>query len=869
MLLERDAFLDQLNAAHAAAAAGEGSVALVSGEAGIGKSTLVDVFAGRACASGTPTRVLSGACDALYTPRPLGPLLDIARHAQGPLRELARNGADRERLFAAFLDELSRPSAVTVAVFEDAHWADEATLDLLKFVARRIRHTRGLLVLTFRDDELDSAHPLRRLLGEFPRASVRRLRLTPLSAGAVARLAAAAGRAAGDLHDATGGNPFFVTEVLATGDDGIPTSVRDAVLARAAGLSHDARAVLDLVSVVPGRTGRRLFDRVLAGRASALEDTLSAGLLRATRETVSFRHEIARRAWEDSLEPGRAAQLHAAVLRALSEDPAETGVLPRMVHHADRCADVATVLRLAPAAGREAAQLGAHREAAAHYGSALRHAGHLDPAQRADLLDAWSYEVHLRGRIDEAIRAREESLALWRQAGDRLREGDALRWLSRLTWFEARHDDAAAYAADAIRVLEPLGPSHELAMAYSTRAQLHILDEERHLASEWGDRAVAMAEALDDPEALVHALTNAACLDPGASREMQERAVRLAQRHGLHEHAMRAFTWLIGDAIVEQNYTLAEPFLDEALAYADARDLDTFSLYLRGWRARMLVEQGRLADAESAALDVLRREHASRVVRIPALAALATVRVRRGDTDARDLLEEALASALSTGELQRIAPVAVARAEAAWYRNDMEAVRAEAMRAWPSALEADSPWDIGRLAVWLRRAGALAEPPTRELPLPFAAELAGDWREAAAAWGRLGCPWERAMALSEGDVSAQREAFIIFDRLGARRAAARVRSLLRRRGVHGLPRGPRRSTRANPANLTRREMEVLDLLAEGLSNREVAERLFLSTRTVDHHVSALLRKLHVRSRAAAVAMAKEWRKGDPGTGRLP
>lgn len=864
MLLERASFLDELHDAHAAAAAGEGSVALVSGEAGIGKSTLVDAFVERVRASRPQSRILSGACDALFTPRPLGPLLDMARAAQGRLRELAQSGADREQLFAAFLEELSRPPAATVAVFEDAHWADEATLDLLKFVARRIRHTRGLLVLTFRDDELDATHPLRWLLGELPPASVRRLRLAPLSAAAVARLAAAAGRAAGDLYTATGGNPFFVTEMLASEDDGIPASVRDAVLARAARLPHDARAVLDLVSVVPGRTERRLLDRVLEGRTSALDDTLSAGLLRATREMVSFHHEIARHAWEDALEPGRAAQLHACVLQALAEDPSENGVLPRMVHHADRCGDVATVLHLAPAAGHEAARLGAHREAAAHYASALRHADNLDPAQRAGLLDAWSYEVHLRGRIDEAVRAREDALALWRQVGDRRREGDALRWLSRLTWFEARRDDAAAYAAEAIEVLEPLGPCHELAMAYSTRAQLHILDEERHLASEWGDRAVAMAEALNDPEALVHALTNAACLEPGASREMQERAARLAQRHGLHEHAMRAFTWLICDAIVEQNYALAEPFLDEAIAYADARDIDTFSLYLRGWRARMLVETGRLPEAESAAHEVLCREHASRVVRLPALTALATVRVRRGDADAQELLDEALATALSTGELQRIAPVAVARAEAAWIRNDNEGVRAEAMRAWPSALNADSRWDIGRLAIWLRRSGAPVDLPARELPAPFAAELAGNWREAAAEWDRLGCPWERAMALSEGDVSAQREALAILDTLGAPRAAARIRRKLRRRGVRGLPRGPRRSTRANPANLTQRQMEVLDLLAQGLSNREIADRLFLSTRTIDHHVSALLRKLNVRSRVAAAAAANEWRRGTSG-----
>lgn len=874
MFLERDAFLNELNAAYTSAAGGQGTVVLVSGEAGIGKTTLVERFVARVGQTDSGARTLWGACDALFTPRALGPLLDMARQTQGPLRELVRSGVDRERLFAGLLDELTRTSSPTVAVFEDVHWADEATLDLLKFVARRIRRTRGLLVLTFRDDEVDATHPLRRVLGELPANAVRRLRLPPLSATAVAHLAAAAGRAAADLHGATGGNPFYVTEVLATTGGDIPASVRDAVLARAAQLSSAASAVLDVVSIVPGRTERWLLDRVLEAHAQssahaqsnahaqssasgAVEEGVSAGLLRATRDAVSFRHELARRAWEDSIEAGRAAELHALVLRALERSPdGEAGLLPRLVYHAARSGDAATVLRLAPAAAREAAAMGAHREAAAHLAGALEHAGATAPAQRAELLDAWSYEVHLGGRIADAVRAREEALALWREIGDRRREGDTLRFLSRLAWFEGRREDAATYAAEAVGVLEPLGPSHELAMAYSTRAQLHILAEERHLAPEWGDRAVAMAEALDDPEALVHALTNAACLEPGASREMQARATRLAQQHGLHEHALRAFTWLICDAVTEQDYALAEGYLAEALDYAEARDIDAFAFYLRGWRARIRTEQGRLQEAADDALDVLRREGIPTVVRLPALTALATVQTRRGEPGAQELLDEALERALATGELQRIAPAAVARAEAAWLHDDADAVRTEVMRAWPLAVRADSSWDVGRLAAWLRRARALDEVPA-DAPGPFAAELSGRWREAADAWQQRGCPYEQALALAEGDEPAQRQALAILDGIDAKPAAARVRSELLRAGARGLPRGPRASTRANPANLTNRQLDVLALLEEGLSNREIGKRLFISTRTVDHHVAALLRKLNVDSRTGAARAARE------------
>jgi DNA-binding CsgD family transcriptional regulator len=777
----------------------------------------------------------------------------MARQASGPLREITRTGADRERLFAALLDELARPGAPAIAVFEDVHWADEATLDLLKFVARRIRRTTALAVLTFRDDEVAASHPLHRLLGELPPASVHRIALPPLSESAVTRLAAVSGRAGREVHRATGGNPFYVTEVLATAGRGIPASVRDAVLARGARLSADARAVLDVVSVVPGAAERWLVEELAGSRAAAAEECARAGLLRSAHDTVSFRHELARQAWEGALDPVHAAALHGRMLAAMQERRA--AMLPRLVYHAHRSGDAATVLRLAPAAAREAAALGAHREAAAHYESALRYATGADPAERAALLDAWSYEAHLGGRIAEAVRAREEALALWREVKDARREGDTLRWLSRLAWFEGRRDDAATYADAAIRVLEPLGAGHELAMAYSARAQLHILAEERHLAPAWGDRAIAMAEALGDTEALVHALTNAACLEPGSSRQMQVRAVRLAQEHGMHEHAMRAYAWLISDAVTEQEYPLAEGFLEEALAYAEDRDLDAFALYLRGWRARMRAEQGRLEEAAAEAAEVLRRENTSAVVRLPSLTALGTVLARRGEPGAGEILDEALALARATGELQRLAPVACARAEAAWLANDAAGVRAEVMHAYRLAQRAGSRWDVARLETWLRRAGAL-DAPAGDAPGPFAASRQRP-ASSAAAWQAAGCPYERALALADGDEAAQREAVALLDALGARPAAALVRSRLASRGVRGVPRGPRPSTRANPAGLTNREVEVLSLLAEGLSNREIARRLFLSTRTVDHHVSALLRKLDAGTRMRAARMARE------------
>jgi DNA-binding CsgD family transcriptional regulator len=232
------------------------------------------------------------------------------------------------------------------------------------------------------------------------------------------------------------------------------------------------------------------------------------------------------------------------------------------------------------------------------------------------------------------------------------------------------------------------------------------------------------------------------------------------------------------------------------------------------------------------------------------------VRVRRGDPGAGEVLDEARRLAAATGELQRIAPVAAARAEAAYLAGEPAQAREEAHAAYALAVGHDNPWALGELAYWMWRAGALAEPPPG-CAEPYALQMRGEWRAAAAAWERIGCPYERAVALAEGDdVEAQLDALRVFEQLGAEPAAAGLRQSLRARGVRGIPAGPRPSTRGNPANLTRRQLEILELLTQGLSNADIAAQLFIATKTVDHHVSAILGKLGVHSRGVAAAVAR-------------
>src|SRR6266700_450565 len=181
-LLERDHCFNQLSELLRMATTGNGRTVLISGEAGIGKTVLVEQFVNRYC---NESGLLWGSCEALFTPRPLGPLYDIATQTQGHLSTLMSRDTERPTLFSAFLDELQKRPLPTIVVFEDVHWADEATLDLIKFLGRRIPHLPVLFLVMYRENELSPDHPLRSVIGDLPGKAVARLRLTPLSEQAV------------------------------------------------------------------------------------------------------------------------------------------------------------------------------------------------------------------------------------------------------------------------------------------------------------------------------------------------------------------------------------------------------------------------------------------------------------------------------------------------------------------------------------------------------------------------------------------------------------------------------------------------------------------------------------------------------------
>jgi DNA-binding CsgD family transcriptional regulator/tetratricopeptide (TPR) repeat protein len=848
MLLERTPALEALAALRQQSSAEGGRVVLIAGEAGIGKTSLLRAFASDA---------LWGACDPLVAPRPLGPLHDIAPGLGAGLPALLARETGRVELFGALLDALGR--VPRCLVFEDLHWADEATLDLLAWLGRRIERTRTLLLGSYRDDEIGAGHPLRRVLGALPGAA--RIALPRLSQDAVRRLCGTRSDDASSLHRVSGGNPFFVTELLAlNGAHGVPPTVSDAVLARLAPLPAAARSVLDVAAVLGPRIEPALLLTIAGADIVTLDACLAAGVLQEASGTLEFRHELARQAVLGAISLPRRQDLHRRVLHALRSTPGIDAA--RLSDHAEAAQDRDAVLVYAPLAARQAATAGAQRQAFTQYARALRFADErLPDAEHAALLEAFALVCLSVGEGSAGVHARRQSIALRAHRGEVRQQAESLCRLNNLLVGMGRNAEADEALAEAFALLAPLPPCRELAYAWRTRAHLSMLRGDDAVAIDAADRAIALGEQFANPEIVISALnskgTSMAQTDFEAGCAVLEQSRRLARQAGRPMQVFNADINLIDTAIGRHLFERAMRHV--AAADACAAEMQMERVTTLGRLAMCQLHLGRWDEAGDLANRALADSPDMTINRAAAQLVLGRLRARRGDAGIWSALDESLRVAIDSGFLQHLAPVRAARAEAAWLEGDLPRCRAEARAAYALAQAQRHAWYLSELGYWCGRAGDPVEAPG-DITTPFALQAAGRWREAAAAWQERACPYEQAQALAQADLQAEpeaaREALAIFERLGARPAAETLRQRLHEAGVRGLARGPRASTREQPFGLTARELQVLQQLCDGLRNAEIAARLHRSVRTVDHHLEAVFAKLGVETRTAAIAAAQ-------------
>jgi DNA-binding CsgD family transcriptional regulator/tetratricopeptide (TPR) repeat protein len=858
MLWEREQLLAALESFLAQAADGAGRMVLMAGEAGVGKTSLAREFCRR---HGRKAQVWWGACDALATPSPLAPLYDIARDAGGDLAALMRGDVAQPERFNGFLSCLTTSNRPVIVVIEDAHWADQATLDLLVFLGRRISDTGALIIVTYRDDELDQDHPLRLVLGRLAGATpVRRLGLPRLSEQATAKLAAGYPVDPEKVYRVTGGNPFFITELLAAPPGTVPETVRDAVLARVAQLSPAARTALEVVAVVPEGAGLAMVAEVTGtDAAGAVYECEQTGVVQVSGRMVSFRHELSRQAVAKAVPAARKPDLHAAVLAYLITRPAQDPA--RLAHHAVRAHDPAAVLQHAPAAAAEAARLGAHCQALSHYRQALRYADALAPPERAEMLERYAEECSATGEHEAGVKALSEALELRRPLGEADQCASVMARQAQFLYMTASVKETYDLVEKAMALVAGLPPSPPQATVYAHAAYLYMVGHHRADTLAAGERAVELAERFGDQAMLALALVALGgaqwSTDPDRAEAALVRAVEAAHESGRAAAVTNATGFLGASSLDARRYRTADRWLARVVEWCIDHDLDAPRDFYRACQAGSHFEQGRWSQALDMVAALTRTgETTYPPARFLAQQVGARLSVRRGDPDQAQPLADAWERAARSGDVMRQWPVAAARAEAAWYAGRSDQIADLVRETYQGTVERGNRWAAGELALWLWRAGALRQPPEAAAE-PYALHMTGEFTVAAAAWDAIGCPFEAAAARADsGDPDEMREALAGYYRLGARPAANRLVHRLRKLGITDLPRRPHRTTGANPAGLTDRELEVAILLASGMTNADIAARLHISLRTAGHHVAAILGKLAVTSRVEVAEAAR-------------
>ncbi len=854
-LLERDRYLERLETTFNSLPNGQGFVVSISGEAGIGKTSLVESFTKQI---EDKANILWGACDALFTPRPLGPLYDIAAQLKNGLLNFLNNQTSRAAVFSKFFQDLQESTIPNIVIIEDIHWADESTLDLIKFLGRRANRINSLFIVTYRDDEIASDHPLRFVLGDIPSKDLIRFKLYPLTEITVNKLADSYGIK--NLYRITNGNPFLISELLSNKDEKIPSTIKDSVLARISRLSDDAKDLVELVSIIPSRTENWLIDEIKHIDFKILDECFNFGILKFEDESVSFKHELSRMAVEESLSESKRQMLNQRVLEVLLKQKNLNNYLARITHHATKAGNKNVIINYTLGAARQASKLGAHSLAASHYRNALKFVEDLSLEKQLDLYEGRSYECYLTGQIAEGIKACEAIIEILRKHSDPYRQGENYRRFSRLLWYAGEDLKCEECLYKAVEILEKQPPSKELAMTYSNLSQLYSCRANTKLTIKWANKAIDLSKMLNDLEIKSHAFNNIGFSKMMAADESGEvylkESLELAIQNNYHEYASRAYDNLGIVYYWTKNLQDSLNYFSEGLDYSIDKDIDTLGLCIAGCLTKTKLHMGSWDDAVETGSMVLKRANVPLMNRIIPLSVLGMIRARRNDPGALSIINELNLMGSKCQEIvEMIVPIKTTLAEAFWLQNKLDKVIDEVESVYDKIKNRDNPFAISELAYWLWKAGRLSEIP-KNIIEPYILQIKGDWKSAAKLWEQLNCPYEQAMALSEGNEAAMKSAVEIFDRLGASATSSFIKQKMRESGIKSIPKGPRKTTRENIAGLTNRQLEILNLLEQGLSNIEIGNKLYISPKTVEHHITAILSKLNIHSRHVAAAFAR-------------
>lgn len=900
-LLERGQELEALRRSFDGAKNGFGGTVMVCGSAGVGKTSLVRTFVS-SLESDETLQLLWGGCDDLIAPRPFGPFLDMV-HATGLLPDELAASPNREDLLVNMQGILDRPSRPAVVVVEDAQWADDASIDVMRYLARRLESLHAMMIVTSRDDEGGGNRAVRGLLTGSSSSAPVRLDLGPLSPEAVATLGRGSSFDAKHLHEVSGGNPLLVTRLLTVSPDDAGRMARETLMSRTEHLSTDGRAALQALSVLPDGADPTLARTLFADRPHALHEAEGTGLLISTQSHIGFRHDLARTAVAESMSFGERMSATDRVLSALME----TGEDPKVLVHIARAAgdgpratefaldaldhglaptdhrgawamarialecttnlDDTRIGRLHLAAATAGRAISQNAEALRHAERAVQRLSRSLPepqdrtgseAEVRDLVAAWVAMADLQGDAGDHLVAR----STLRRAMELLRDQDGEPLRSReWVWCNTRLANSARIGTDLTRAVELATTSIEVAEA-----------------NRWSDE-------------LIHALTVRGTARGGVSNrdgvDDLTRARELALTAATPQQHLSALLDIADCHMRAAQSAEAEQLAGEVERLGREHQLDRLRYRAAALLAQTFVHRGRTVEAEKLAKALLAEDSDPGLPRATAEAVLARILIRRGDDQVGEMVDRVWNVAVKAGEIGLLAFTGVSRLEHRWVVGDEKALRqfarylsglgerhrhhrlrAEGLRVLqrlgddlgfqlPEGLDLDPAGGEADDGEHVDGDGVGDMPvPFEGCPPPLAAALLGDHTLAADRWEAAGEPFGRALELIESSSAAAAfEGLRLLDRTGATRTADLARHRLRGRGVQGVPRGPRKSADGGIPILTGRQIEVLKLIARGHTNAEIADELFVARRTVDNHVSAILSRLGVDRRSQAVEVA--------------